>query len=269
MALASARSATPSGGGLPSTITVARPDAGRHRLPARCASTLTTHSHDGPMAAARRGSPPAGSSRNACSILPRMAIGVGLSPSCHASSSRRKRSYCASAQAAPHAAIATPSNATAARERPHHDATPHAASDATAAPQHATARFTPGQGSTRRVSPHPAARQAAATTAGRAGSGSSRRWRSSQRSTARGPATRGPHATWIQSRAAVRKASKSFNKSVNTSVTPSGKAGMVVRMCAGTARPIGPYLFDERTSRQGQPRHGQVADAAKPATRYS
>lgn len=189
------RSPTPSGGGRPSTITVARPDAGCHRLPTRCASTLTTHSLDGPMAAARRGSPTAGSSRNACSILPRMAIGAGLSPSCHASSSRRKRSYLASAQAAPHAAIATAIAAMAARGRPHHVATPHAASDATAAVHHATARLVSGQGSTRRAKPHPAARQAAATTAGRAGSGSSRRWRSSQRSTARGPEKRRPHAT--------------------------------------------------------------------------
>jgi hypothetical protein len=40
-----------------------------------------------------------------------------------------------------------------------------------------------------------------------------------------------------------------LNKSFNTFITPSGKAGMVVRMCAPTVGPIGPYLFDERTSR--------------------
>ena len=195
------RSPTRTRGGSPSTITAARPETVRHRLPARNESTRTTHSLEGPIAAARRGSPVGtGSRRKDSSTVPMTATGAGESARYQPRSSRRKRSNCASDQAAPQQQIAPASGQAAARGPRHlasHSQIPRAA---TAAIHQAPARLDPSTGSTRRPTTQPAARHAAATTTGRGGSGSVRRAAHSQATRISGPAAsrrpaRPPHST--------------------------------------------------------------------------
>ena len=98
------RTRVPTGSSLGSaaTITLARPAAGRQRLPVRTAVTATTQPLDGPTAAARRSSPAGGSSfRGDSTTVPRIARGTGAGPSCQAMSSPSKSSSRVLDQAAP------------------------------------------------------------------------------------------------------------------------------------------------------------------------